>query len=121
MALELISSSIRTKKDLYFSRQFLPAFTFESVEDGSYLSTISQCQKAFTNHMSEWNIFAPRVEGPDVLRATLLSHTKADFANKQLPLGENTRHTVVLYSGGGGFLANLQMIQENFLTKTIFK
>lgn len=67
--------------------------------------------------MENWNIFAPRTEGDDVLRTTVLSNSRADFNKRQLPLGKKSRHTVVIYSGGGGFLANLQMIQETFLKK----
>ena len=70
--------------------------------------------------MRDWNIFTQRsLERTDILRATVLSSYSIDVANKKLPCPDSAEHTVIIYAGGGGFVANLQMVQEGFLKKFV--
>lgn len=112
--MEIISPNIATKRDLYF-RHLFPFFDFKSLEDGSYLPKIKEGRERFLDEMQNFDIFADRPDHKGLLRATVLSTVKMSNGSRALPLGPDTRHTIILYCGGGGFLANLQLIQENFL------
>ena len=117
-SMRLLSTPIRASADIYFNKSFLPPFSFDSVVDKSYLSTIEQCKEKYVEHAKNWDMFKQRPStDASAMRATILASTK--ITPGALPLGDNTKHTVILYSGGGGFLANLQMIQEGFLKKWV--
>lgn len=65
----------------------------------------------FEKEMKDWNIFTQRaLDRTDILRATVLSSYSIDVSKKRLPCTDSDKHTIIMYSGGGGFVANLQMV-----------
>ncbi len=117
--LDFLSRKVKVKKDLYF-RNFFPEFNLQDIDSGNYKTRLNQTIPKFTEEMKQWNIFEkPKVDSADLLRVTVLSNGILDAKKKILPLSEKSNHTIVIYGGGGGFLANLQLIQENFLKKWV--
>lgn len=114
--LELVSKGISTKRQIFFKRLF-PDFNFHDIAFGTYKEKAEAVKQTFLQEMKSWDIFKPQKEDDSILKATYLSSKKMDKSSKDLPLSDKSKHTIILYSGGGGFLADLQMIQENFLKK----
>ncbi len=112
--LNLVTPSVKTRRDIYFKKLF-PTFSFEDIRSGAYRKTIDQFIPICEERLQQWNPFTQRKEGGEILRATVLSDISIEGAN--LPIQEKSNHTVILYAGGGGFVANLQPVQENFLKR----
>lgn len=116
-SLALIEKRIATQKDVFFQKSF-PHFTLQDLKDGSYQAKIDQVCKAISSQERVWNVYQPRdVNDRSLVRATVLSTCQTDSESNILPLTGISNHTVILYAGGGGFLANLQVLQEQFLKK----
>lgn len=108
-------SKINTKKDLYFKKLF-PEFNFRDVENGSYKSKIEKARASFRQHVAGWNLYDSRDDADkSLVKATVLSNFQTKTNSNELPLCSESKNTVILYAGGGGFLANLQILQEGFL------
>ena len=116
-SLEFISRRIKTKKDIYF-RKIFPSFTFTDISKANYRDKVIEIYENYESITSSWDIFAQRnPEDENLVKATILSNVKLDKKAKILPISKKANNSVILYAGGGGFLANLQLIQENFLKK----
>lgn len=90
----------------------------KDLEDGSYQEKIDAACDTVRNRTDQWNVYQAGDNSDDALvRATMLSSTKTDPKSNILPLAEKSNHTIIIYAGGGGFLANLKAIQEIFLKK----
>ena len=107
-----ITASIKTRKDIHF-RSIFPFFEFKDIEDGSYKKKILETIPKFKEEMASFDIFKSRKESEGYLRATVLSNLP--MSSRTLPINPKSNHTIVIYEGGGGFLANLQPVQEQFL------
>lgn len=112
--INLVTPSVKTRRDIYFEK-FFPTFSFEDIRSGAFRKTIDELVPRCAERLRDWNPFTWRKEGSGVLRATVLSD--AAIRDRALPLQEKASHTVILYAGGGGFIANLQPVQENFLKR----
>ena len=112
--LNLITTSVKTRRDIYFEKLF-PTFSFEDIRSGAYRETLDACLPRCTEQLQAWNPFTPRKEGGGMLRATVLSDVA--IVGSALPLQAKASHTVIFYAGGGGFVANIQPVQENFLKR----
>jgi len=116
-SLQLIESRIGTKRDVFFRKAF-PEFTVKDLEKGIYQKKIDDTLKAIRKIEEPWMVYQARDKNDkSLIRATVLSAEKTDPNSNILPLSQKANHTVVLYAGGGGFLANLQVLQETFLKK----
>ena len=119
--LELISTRINTKREIFF-RKYFPHFTFDSVQKPDFVESIKEHITNFSSEMAEWDIFAPRkrYEEQNLLKATVLCNQKMGKTHlSQLPVSAKANKTVILYLGGGGFVADLQLIQEKFLKQWV--
>jgi len=112
--INLMTPSVKTRRDIYFEK-FFPTFTFEDIRSGSYRKTIDEFVPRCEERLRDWNPFKQRREGGSILRATVLSD--AAVHGTHLPLQEISNHTVIFYAGGGGFVANIQPVQESFLKR----
>ena len=102
---------------MYFEKVF-PHFTIKDLKDGTYQEKIEATCNAIKNKTENWHVYKSRnSEDKSLVRATVLSNVKTDVASNILPLSDQSNHTIILYAGGGGFLANLQAIQEIFLKR----
>lgn len=119
--LELISTRIATKRQIFF-RKYFPNFTFDSVQKPDFKESIEESIANFKSEMLEWDIFAPRkdYQAQGLLKATVLcNHKMGKSPLSQLPVSQKANKTVILYCGGGGFVADLQLIQEKFLKQWV--
>lgn len=116
-SLGIMSQTIRTKKDVYF-RKIFPAFTFEDIANGSYKAKVAKVTDSYVQTVDGWDIFSKRDTMEDeIVKATILSKEKLEKFSRDKPMDYESETTIILYAGGGGFLANLQLIQENYLKK----
>lgn len=110
---QLDTASLRTKRDLFLPR-ICPTFTFATVSDGTYSREFPTLKSVFKDQPKQWNLFGPNnaIREP-LYRTTVLSNEKT---RNRLPVPGAGNH-IVMYCGGGGFMANLQLIQERFLSQ----
>lgn len=116
--LQLVSRRIKTSQDVYFKKIF-PEFSFESVLSGEYQASFQNVVDNYKSLTTEERIFEKPSNESDFVKMTILSNYPIDKKKGLLPRKNpySDNETIIFYSGGGGFLANLQMIQENFLKK----
>lgn len=112
----MIAIKIKTQKEMMINKVFCKDITFAFTNE--YLQNlkakINQQVKEMKANPEAWDILKPNGQGiidETPVRITLL--TDMSCQNEALPTSE----FIILYAGGGGFLANLQTFQESFLKK----
>lgn len=113
--MNLIAAKVKVKKDFIVPKVF-DSITFSLIKDKDQAKVaIHDKIKELKDNVDSWTMFCSTNQfdaSKESFRITLLSDIE-DHQKEIFPSSE----FIILYAGGGGFLANLQTFQETFLKK----